>query len=125
MRTANPISPGFALTTVLAARPNTVVFAGARNPSGASELQALAKSLPDRIHVVKLDSTDVEAHNTAVEQIKKEVGRLDVVIANAGQQLCIVSVSFRLCIHILIVSRGMQYLGFDFGHHPGPDEVSL
>lgn len=39
------------------------------------------------MHLVKLASGDVEAHKAAVEQIKKEAGRLDVVIANAGQHL--------------------------------------
>ncbi|KZP14512.1 NAD(P)-binding protein [Athelia psychrophila] len=75
---------GLAITSHLAARPDTVVYAGARNPSTATELQALARSLPKNVYVVKLASADEEDHKAAVDKIKKEVGRLDVVIANAA-----------------------------------------
>lgn len=34
---------------------------------------------------MKLISSDEESNNAAVEEIKKVAGRLDVVVANAGQ----------------------------------------
>jgi NAD(P)-dependent dehydrogenase (short-subunit alcohol dehydrogenase family) len=69
---------------VLAARPDTIVFAGAREPEAATELKALAKSHPGALHVVKLTSANEADNRAAVEEIKKVAGRLDVVIANAG-----------------------------------------
>ncbi|KZP14526.1 NAD(P)-binding protein [Athelia psychrophila] len=84
---------GLAITAALAARPDTVVFAGARNPSTATELQALSRSMPSNVHIVKLASADEEDHKAAVDQIKKDVGRLDVVIANAGQVFALPSAS--------------------------------
>ncbi|KAL1688732.1 hypothetical protein GGG16DRAFT_126982 [Schizophyllum commune] len=75
---------GLALVTLLAARPNTIVFAGARDPARATALQALAKSHPDRFHVVKLIVPDKDDHLAAAEEIKRIAGRLDVVIANAA-----------------------------------------
>jgi NAD(P)-dependent dehydrogenase (short-subunit alcohol dehydrogenase family) len=75
---------GLELVKTLLARPNIVVFAGARDPSKATDLQTLEKEHPGKLHVVKLTSTN-EAENKAVaEHIKTIAGRLDVVIANAG-----------------------------------------
>ncbi|KAL1700545.1 hypothetical protein EV121DRAFT_295104 [Schizophyllum commune] len=75
---------GLAIVTLLAARPDAVVFAGARDPATASDLQALAKAHPDRFHVVKLISPDKANNIAAVEEVKRVAGRLDVVIANAA-----------------------------------------
>ncbi|KAF7982496.1 hypothetical protein HWV62_28084 [Athelia sp. TMB] len=75
---------GLAVTAVLAARPQAIIFAGARNPSAATELQALARSFPGKVYPIRLISCDRETHTAAVEEIKKVAGRLDVVIANAG-----------------------------------------
>ena len=81
---ANASPPGLALVTLLAARPNTIVFAGARDPARATALQALAKAHPDRFHILKLVVPDKEDHLAAAEEIKRIAGRLDVVIANAA-----------------------------------------
>lgn len=62
-----------------------IVFAGARNPSAATELQALARSFPGKVHPIKLISSDQETNTAAAEEIRRVAGRLDVVIANAGQ----------------------------------------
>ena len=75
---------GLELVTQLATRPDAIVFAGARDPARATNLQALAKSHPDRFHVVKLTSADKEDNIAAVEEVKRVAGRLHVVIANAG-----------------------------------------
>ncbi|KAL1748109.1 hypothetical protein HDZ31DRAFT_60643 [Schizophyllum fasciatum] len=75
---------GLALATHLVARPNTIVFAGARKPEEAPELAALAAANPGRVHVVRLVSADKESNLAAVDTIRKTTGRLDVVLANAG-----------------------------------------
>ncbi|KAL1702815.1 hypothetical protein EV121DRAFT_292959 [Schizophyllum commune] len=67
---------GLAFVTLLAERPNTIVFAGARDPANASDLQALAAKHPDNVFLVELKASDVE--------IRQKTGRLDVVIANAA-----------------------------------------
>jgi NADP-dependent 3-hydroxy acid dehydrogenase YdfG len=62
-----------------------VVFAGARDPSKALDLQSLAKDNADKLHVVRLISADEANNKDVAEEIKASVGRLDVVIANAGE----------------------------------------
>lgn len=63
--------------------PSAIIFAGARSPSKSTELNDLAKKHPN-LHVVELIVDDKESNLKAVEEVKKVVGRLDVVIANAG-----------------------------------------
>ncbi|KAL1666178.1 hypothetical protein EV121DRAFT_202922 [Schizophyllum commune] len=75
---------GLALVTTLAARPDTIVFAGARQPSSATELQKLATAHPGKVHVVSLVSADKEINLAAVKTIREKAGHLDVVIANAA-----------------------------------------
>jgi NAD(P)-dependent dehydrogenase (short-subunit alcohol dehydrogenase family) len=75
---------GLGLVTQLSTRPNTVVFAGARNPESAVDLKKLAADHSNVVHVVKLTSGDASDNAAAVDIIKAVVGRLDVVIANAG-----------------------------------------
>ncbi|KAI5892431.1 NAD(P)-binding protein [Schizophyllum commune H4-8] len=75
---------GLAMVTALAARPNVVVFAGARDPARATDLNALAKAHPNRVHVLKIISADRESNKAAIEEVKRVAGRLDIVIANAG-----------------------------------------
>ena len=79
------LPPGLALVTHLASRPNTIVFAGARNPEAASDLHALVAKHPNRVHIVELKASDVEGNQKAVEEIRRKAGQLDVVIANAGE----------------------------------------
>lgn len=79
---------GLAVTSQLAARPNATIFAGARDPSRAKELRALAEALPGRVHVVKIISSDRVNNDAAAEEIKQIAGRLDVIIANAGINDC-------------------------------------
>ncbi|EIN06093.1 NAD(P)-binding protein [Punctularia strigosozonata HHB-11173 SS5] len=55
---------GLGIVKVLAAKPDTLVFAGARNPPAATDLHELAAQYPGKI--------------------KRVAGRLDVVVANAG-----------------------------------------
>jgi NAD(P)-dependent dehydrogenase (short-subunit alcohol dehydrogenase family) len=76
---------GFGLVRVLSARDNVIVFAGARDPTAAKDLQALAAERAGKLYVVKLVSNDAEGNTAAVSFIKEKAGRLDVVIANSGQ----------------------------------------
>ncbi|KAF7965425.1 hypothetical protein HWV62_43648, partial [Athelia sp. TMB] len=68
----------------LAARPDTIVFAGARNPGGATALAKLVQAHPGNVYIVQLTSGSRADNEAAVEEIQKVAGRLDVVIANAG-----------------------------------------
>ena len=74
---------GYGLTERLAARPNTLVFATARDPSKADKLQQLAKQ-HSNVRVLKLRVDSDEDHATAAKQVEAEAGRVDVVLANAG-----------------------------------------
>jgi hypothetical protein len=78
------LHPGFGLVQHLAVRDDVIVFAGARNPSSATALNELATKHQGKVHVVKLTSADEADNRAAVDEIKKTVGRLDVVIANAA-----------------------------------------
>jgi len=73
---------GYTLASTLAARPNTVVFAGARDPATQS-LKDLSTKHPN-VHPVKLTSGDQSDNEAAVAEIQKTAGQLDVIIANAG-----------------------------------------
>ncbi|KAF7343891.1 NAD(P)-binding protein [Mycena venus] len=73
---------GYGLASALAARPNTIVFAGARDPA-AQTLMDLAAKYPN-VYPVKLTSADKADNEAAILQIEKIAGQLDVIIANAG-----------------------------------------
>ncbi|KAJ7851648.1 NAD(P)-binding protein [Mycena olivaceomarginata] len=73
---------GYTLAATIAARPNTIVFAGARNPAAQSLKDLAAKH--SNVHPIKLTSGDEADNAAAVAEIQKIAGRIDVVIANAG-----------------------------------------
>ncbi|KAJ7319375.1 aflatoxin biosynthesis ketoreductase-like protein nor-1 [Mycena albidolilacea] len=73
---------GYTLAATLAVRPNTIVFAGARDPA-AQSLKDLAAKHPN-VHPIKLTSGDEADNAAAAAEIQKTAGHLDVVIANAG-----------------------------------------
>ncbi|KAK7014258.1 NAD(P)-binding protein [Favolaschia claudopus] len=73
---------GYGLASILAARPNTIVFAGARDPD-AQSLSELKDKHPN-VYPVKLTSGDQSDNEAAVALIQEIAGQLDVVIANAG-----------------------------------------
>ncbi|KZO92405.1 NAD(P)-binding protein [Calocera viscosa TUFC12733] len=75
---------GLGIVAQLAARENTIVFAGARNPASAKELHALETKYPGKVHSIKLSSADEADNKAAAAKIKQVAGQLDVVIANAG-----------------------------------------
>ncbi len=83
-------STGFGRDTAIElARKGHTVYASMRGVSGknaqhASHLTDLAASEKLRLSVVEIDVTDKAQINAAVEQITSEVGRIDVLINNAG-----------------------------------------
>ena len=74
---------GFGLVQALAPRPNVVIFAGARDPSTADQLQALATT-HSNIRVLQLTACSDSDAESAVAAITQAADRLDVLIANAG-----------------------------------------
>lgn len=60
------------------------VFATCRSPNQAAELQELAKSHPERLHIVALDVTDESSMQEAREFVRAHGDCLDVLINNAG-----------------------------------------
>ncbi|KAJ7644542.1 aflatoxin biosynthesis ketoreductase-like protein nor-1 [Roridomyces roridus] len=73
---------GHGLVSVLATRPNAIVFAGARDPT-ADTLKELTAKYPN-LHPIHFVANDAVNNEAAVAEIKKKAGQLDVVIANAG-----------------------------------------
>jgi NAD(P)-dependent dehydrogenase (short-subunit alcohol dehydrogenase family) len=73
---------GYGLVATIAARPNTIIFAGARDPAAQSLKELAAKH--SNVHPVKLTSGDKADNEAAIAEIQKTAGRLDVIIANAG-----------------------------------------
>lgn len=82
-RTCGPLGLGF--VTALAQREDAIVFAGVRNPDAAEALRALAARHPGRVHVVRVTACDEAGNRAAVAEVRSKAGRLDVVIANAGE----------------------------------------
>ena len=77
---------GFGLVSALAARPNSLVYASARDASKAEQLHQLAKQ-HSNLHVLQLDVRSDEEHTATVRLVEAEAGRVDVVVANAGVSL--------------------------------------
>ncbi|KAK8844517.1 hypothetical protein IAR55_006363 [Kwoniella newhampshirensis] len=74
---------GFGLVQALASAPDTIVFAGARNPS-SKDLSTLATAHPDKVIPIALESADIQLNKAAAKSIEEKAGKLDVVIAVAG-----------------------------------------
>ncbi|KAI8991375.1 hypothetical protein BDF20DRAFT_967463 [Mycotypha africana] len=63
---------------------NNVIFAGARNPSQAKELQDLAKKC-ENVHPITLDICDDDSIKKAVEEVSQKAPQgIDVLINTAG-----------------------------------------
>ncbi|KII86615.1 hypothetical protein PLICRDRAFT_43249 [Plicaturopsis crispa FD-325 SS-3] len=75
---------GFGLVKSLVQRENVVICAGARDPAVATNLHALAKQHPGKLHIVKLVSASKEDAEAAAALVQKVAGHIDVIIANAG-----------------------------------------
>jgi len=78
---------GLALVNEIATRDSTaVVYAGARDPSGAPALQELASKFAGRVAVVKYVAGDTNLTNAIADLLRERHGRVDVVIGNAAIQ---------------------------------------
>ncbi|MDB6136593.1 MAG: fabG 5 [Verrucomicrobiales bacterium] len=66
----------------LESSPETRVFGGVRQRRDGVE--ALASEFPGRITSLSLEVTDAAAWQSAVEEVVRETGRLDVLVNNAG-----------------------------------------
>lgn len=105
LRTEILLFLGLALVDDIATKdPSAVIYAGARDPSnGASQLIQLVDKYPGRIEIVKYVAADKEGNDAIAKVIGGRHGRVDTVIANAGE-----SAVFRRCIACFI---------FNFGPH--------
>ena len=74
---------GLGFVEALSARPDTLVFAGTRQPSDSDRLHQLSEERGN-VRVVKLTAADVEDNTAAAAEVRRVAGRVDVVIANAG-----------------------------------------
>jgi len=74
---------GFALVKNLCDNESNIVIASARNPDEAKELRNLAEK-KQNVHIVKMDVTSKESTIKAATEVSKLVGKVDVLIANAG-----------------------------------------
>jgi NAD(P)-dependent dehydrogenase (short-subunit alcohol dehydrogenase family) len=79
---------GLKTVEVLSARPDTVVFAGVRSVPLASdsELARLVEEHPGMIFPVKINSADKVNNEEAARFVREKMGKVDVVIANAGEE---------------------------------------
>jgi hypothetical protein len=68
----------------LSSRSDTVVFAGVRDPSTATELSKLAASSTAKIHIIPAAAGNVEHAKAAAVAIEQVGVGLDYFIANAG-----------------------------------------
>ena len=60
------------------------IFAGARRPDDAQDLQRLMGDHPDRLQIVQLDVTSDDSVRSAADAVRENGSRLDVLVNNAG-----------------------------------------
>ena len=87
---------GFGIITALVKRPNVYIYAGARSPSTATQLNELASAHPGVLEVVQLASASVPDAEAIAKLIEAKFGKLDVIIANAGWSLSLRRASSRV-----------------------------
>ena len=74
---------GYNVAERFAQRSNALVYATARDPSKAQELQQLASKYPN-LRVLRLRVDSDADHTAAAALVQSEAGRVDVLIPNAG-----------------------------------------
>ncbi len=76
---------GLALVNAIASTdPTAIVYAGARDTS-AAQIKEVAGKYPGRVVIVKYVAGDKEGNDAIATEIKGKYGRVDTVIANAGE----------------------------------------
>jgi NAD(P)-dependent dehydrogenase (short-subunit alcohol dehydrogenase family) len=78
---------GLQIVKTLSTRPDTIVFAGVRSWPLDSEdqLTKLAAVSPNVVFPIKLTSADEMDNLAAASVVKDKVGKVDVIVANAGK----------------------------------------
>lgn len=78
---------GFSIVQQLSTRPDTIIFAGVRSlPLAAdSQLHKLSRKIPGNVLPIVINSADEGDNAAAAEVVKAKVGKVDVIIANAGE----------------------------------------
>ena len=71
---------GGAIARALHAQGATVALSGTRRDA----LEALAGELGERVHVLPCDLSDKDAVETLVPRAEEAMGKLDILVANAG-----------------------------------------
>jgi NAD(P)-dependent dehydrogenase (short-subunit alcohol dehydrogenase family) len=78
---------GFALVEKLASNPNNIVFAGVRNVNLDADhaLARLIMEKGDAVQLIEISSANKVNNAAAAQFIKEKYGKIDVIIANAGE----------------------------------------
>lgn len=77
---------GLGLVKALSERDNAIIYAGIRDVTKPGNgLAPLVRAHPDKVILVQLNSGDPSDANAAAATIKAISGKLDVVVANAGE----------------------------------------
>jgi len=71
---------GAAIARALHNQGATVAISGRRRDT----LESLAAEMPDRMHVLPCDLSDAAQTNTLVAQAEESMGKIDILVANAG-----------------------------------------
>lgn len=74
-------------TAILLARNGFQTYATMRNLDKARQIEETAKKEKLPLHVSKLDVTDDKSVTDAIQKIKSDAGRIDVLVNNAGYGL--------------------------------------
>ena len=78
---------GFALVEKLASNPNNIILAGVRdvNLDADHALARLSAEKGDAVQLIEIRSANRDNNTAAAQLIKTKYGRIDVIIANAGE----------------------------------------
>ncbi len=87
---------------------SAIIYAGARDPSspGISQLKDVVGKYPGRIEIVKYIAADKEGNAELAKEIGKKHGRVDTVIANAGECNMNTHNVLQMCTSRIIISYG-------------------
>lgn len=125
---------GLAIVQAYLERGAVEIFAACRQPHSATELQALAKTYPQQLHLIELEVTEHASIERAVSKVQKLTDALDVVINNAGidpagQSFAAISAKTMLAVYAvntvapLMISKAFLPL-LNKGKHPRLVQIS-
>ena len=69
---------------ILVARPEARVFASCRSPERADALLRLASAIPDRLSVLRVDTSDEQTIGEAAQSVGRETEKLSLIMNVAG-----------------------------------------